>query len=259
MTKVDGEDEPSGIEASPEGKPVSTVNKAPIIASDQPQTDAARGVMTSYEPRHVRKVNSASNVSWFGSDEEESDMNSLPPASPVSSVKHVSKSALDKRGGKGGPTAVDSEGDIFTEEEAVRLDYLNEQRLNKLHKDFESKHGGHSRFTFRERLAYSMRNTTAGKFIGAAIGVTAFVSVILYVYQTYQSKGDDSLKWFDFTLDCIFICDYSFFLYIADQRLEYMMRPQSIADFMSCLPALEVPTLYYCVWSTPHRIMWCFK
>jgi hypothetical protein len=97
-------------------------------------------------------------------------------------------------------------------------------------------------FTFREQLAYNMKNTPFGKWYLICVVATAIVSIFLYVVDTYKPVGEISptLNYVDITLDFFFLGDFVLFLYIADDRCEHMMLPSTMADLASVLPILSI-------------------
>ena len=97
-------------------------------------------------------------------------------------------------------------------------------------------------FTFREQLAYNMKNTTVGRYYLIGVITTAVVSICLYVVDTYRRVDDISfmLHYLDVTLDSFFLCDFILFLYIADDRVEHMMSSSTWADLASVLPLLSI-------------------
>jgi len=53
--------------------------------------------------------------------------------------------------------------DGMSEDEATLLDAQNEARIEAAHAKHEEEHGGRSRYSTRERLTYSMRNSKVSK------------------------------------------------------------------------------------------------
>eukprot|EP00658_Telonema_sp_P-2_P085327 TRINITY_DN9706_c0_g1_i1.p1 TRINITY_DN9706_c0_g1~~TRINITY_DN9706_c0_g1_i1.p1 ORF type:complete len:154 (-),score=56.48 TRINITY_DN9706_c0_g1_i1:32-493(-) len=99
-------------------------------------------------------------------------------------------------------------------------------------------------YSMREELQFMIRNTTCGKIIGFVISVASFISIILYVVTSYMEEeaadNDDPLKWIDFMFDVLFLIDYVFFLYLADDPVSYThLRAHETPEHLVCRLLLE--------------------
>eukprot|EP00658_Telonema_sp_P-2_P019267 TRINITY_DN17590_c0_g1_i1.p1 TRINITY_DN17590_c0_g1~~TRINITY_DN17590_c0_g1_i1.p1 ORF type:complete len:618 (-),score=122.85 TRINITY_DN17590_c0_g1_i1:81-1934(-) len=107
----------------------------------------------------------------------------------------------------------------------------------------------HTECTARERATLVLRTTSCGRVYEWVVSVASLLSVVLYVVTTYssdereddfESEADRAAIWTNFGFDIFFLFDFSLHLYVANDRVEYLGKPTTLADLLSILPLFSV-------------------
>lgn len=79
----------------------------------------------------------------------------------------------------------------------------------------------------------------------------SFLSIIMYVVSSYMDTKESAelapLKWLDFLFDVLFLVDYLFYLYLADDRIMHILSEPSSEAYPHMLQdQLRLQTFFQC-------------